>query len=87
MFSVEGRGTMDAKQLTSGLFEVDLGIISADRYRQALRTLSSSIDDKELLNLLQIRIDEQPQAPSVVHEPAAPVQVPVIVEAGQAGAK
>jgi len=52
-----------------------------------LRTLSSNIDDKELLNLLQIRIDEQPQAPSVVHEPAAPVQVPVIVEAGQAGTK
>lgn len=78
---------MDTKQLTSGLFEVDLGIISADRYKQALRTLSSNIDDKELLNLLQIRIDDQQQAPSVVHEPAAQVQVPVIVEAGQAGAK
>jgi len=76
---------MDAKQLTSGLFEVDLGVISADRYQRALRTLSSSIDDKELLDLLKIQIDDAQAAPGIVRGAPEPIGAPAAL--AQAGAK
>lgn len=80
-FPIEDRGTMDAKQLTSGLFEVDLGAISAERHKQALRTLSSNIDDKELLGLLKIQLEDLHAPTRGGRRTAEAIAVPAAAEA------